>query len=489
MKKATHRLLSLCLLLLLGVLTCALTCTMTACGSALRLHLLRGEEQALYLFQAVNENAAKATSATVEQTLYLKLRLNGIDYEQTTSATVTDIGQGEDRISITRIRREISAGDSHTVTYNDSGYVDGMMFSYYGEGDIETKIKSVATAAQFDDFNAEQKEDDPEIAVGEGYANAMSCQKNSDGTWTAAFEEFTETGMASFWEMLAGVESMVTAEHALADVRMTCTADKALNLTSLSIEYIFEENPETENPVPVVRIDFAYSDWNATSLAEPYDLSDFTEVEDVRYVDRFLGALENRQTAEAGSLTVVNEMSAETGDKSQRQNAVQTVVFDMEDGYRFTAKTLRASYDTIITYRDGLLTSEVRDHESGSLMGRNEEAYTDYEAQSAIQQFMNSEEVRGIDLASATLVSAKNDLYRFDLGESVRKKLDLRYQATYGTSLETFEGYVEATVKDGELVSYDYHYTISFSVAGLPMTVTATTSVTFDTPTEGGSVV
>ena len=489
MRKNKFRAGAIAATLLLTALLSALACTLTSCGGTLRLHFLKGEEQAMYLFSTVNENAARATSCTVEQVLYLKLTLNGVDYEQSTTANVTSFGQGEDMTSVTRITREMTVGGTHTVAHNDYGYIDGMIFSCHREGDAVSKIKSLATAAEYESFTAEQNQDEPEIAVGEDYANTMSCRKNSDGTWTATFEDFTDTGMASFWDMLSGVESMVTAEHAISNVRMTCTADKALNLSSISIEYIFEENPEAESPVPVVRMDFRYSDWDKVSESELYDLSDFTEVDDIRYVERFLDALEDRQTAESGSLTVVNEMTASSGENTQRQNAAQIVAFDNSDGYRFTAKTIRATYDTIVTYRDGTLTSEVRDHKTGSLVNRQEESFRDYEAQTAIQQFMNGEDVSGIDLVSASMVSATKDLYRFNLGESVKNKLNSRYQSTYGRPIDTFDGYVEATIKDGKLESYTYVTTVTLTVGNLPMTVTSSTSVTFDTPVEGGEVV
>jgi hypothetical protein len=489
MKHPKTRALSLCLILIL--LTGVMLPMLTACGGNIRIHLLKGEEQAMYLFQAVNQNAAKATSGTMEQKLYLKLTLDGVDYEQSTTARVSHVSrEGEQSSTITHVTREIRAGDTHTVTYNDYGYLDGMMFSLHREGDAVSRMKSPITATEYEDFNAEQNRDEPEIAVGEELAETMSCQKNPDGGWTATFEDFTEAGLAPFWEMLAGVETAVTAEHTLDNVRLTCTADKHLYMTSLSIQYLFTENLTAQNPVPVVRIDFTYSGWNETE-AEDYDLSDFTEVEDIRYVEQFLDALEDRQTAAAGSFTVVSESEAKIGDETNRQNAAQVVVFDTADGYRFTAKTYRAAYDTIVTYRDGILSSEVRGHDSGELLNRAEDHIEDYEAQASVQRLMNSENLRELDLVSSTIVSASKDLYRFNLGDSVRGAVADHYQSVYGAEIQHFEGYVEATmtVDDGELEGYVYVVTVTVKLGDKAMTVTTRTTVTFDTPTEGGTVV
>jgi hypothetical protein len=65
------------------------------------------------------------------------------------------------------------------------------------------------------------------------------------------------------------------------------------------------------------------------------------------------------------------------------------------------------------------------------------------------------------------------------------------YVSAYGTGIESFEGYVEATmtVDDGELKGYVYVVTVTMKLGDTAMTVTTRTTVTFDTPTEGGTVV
>ncbi len=67
--------------------------------------------------------------------------------------------------------------------------------------------------------------------------------------------------------------------------------------------------------------------------------------------------------------------------------------------------------------------------------------------------------------------------------------VDDHYKSAYGTGIESFDGYVEATMVDGELKSYVYVVTVTVKLGDTLMTVNTRTTVTFDTPTEGGTVV
>ena len=471
------------------ILVVALPLAMTSCSGVTLLNSMKGDAQAMYFFYQVNKKASKADSKTMEQTLYMKVDLGNTDYEQTTTATVTTIGKGKKMTALTQVMSHTLVNKSNTYTYNDYGYADGMMFLYNRELGAESKIKSPMSVKEYERFVAEQNQEGGEIIVGKGYSETMTCTRNEDKTWTATYESFTEEGMIPFYRMLAGVEEMVTVDHPLTDVRMTVTADQDLYLSAISIEYLFEENPEADSAVPEVRIDYKYEGWNNTVLAEPYDLSEFTEVEDVRYVERFLGALQDRETAESGTFEVVTSASVQYGSQRENTDNVQSVTFDSNDGYTFSTKTTRSNYDYTSTYRDGKLTSEVRNHTSGNLVESTTDRIRDYEARALVQQLMNSENLRGLDIVDATLIDRKEGTYRFALGESVRKKLNSQYKSTYGANIDTFDGYVDATVVDGVLKSYVYKVDTTLKINNQTLTISVNMTVTFDKLQENGETV
>jgi hypothetical protein len=245
-------------LAILAVLAIILPLALTSCSSAPLLNIMKGDMKATYFFYAVNKNANKADSVDMEQVLYLNVELENMKYEQTTTASVINIGSGEDMVSLTHVMNDTYVNGSHIVSHHEYGYVDGMMYSCNRESGTRSQIKSPMKAKEYNRFMAEKNMDEPSIAVGKGYSDTMSCVQNEDGTWTATYENFTEIGMKPFFEMLSGVEFMVNEEHTLKNVRMVCNADADLNLTSLSMEFLFEENPDSAYPVPEVRIDYTY---------------------------------------------------------------------------------------------------------------------------------------------------------------------------------------------------------------------------------------
>ena len=476
-------------LLSLVLLVTAVSLTMTSCSKGLLLRTMRGDAKATYFFAVVNENAARADSFTMEQTMLLDMEVNGMDYEQTTVATVTNIGRDEDMSTLTQTVTEVVVNNIRTVSYNDYGYADGVMFLYSREEGSESKLKSPITVEEYEGFIAEQNHGEPGITVGEGYSDTMTCVQNSDKTWTATYENFTEEGMIPFYRMLAGVEYMVTADHTLSDVRLTCTADEKLYLVELTVEYLFEENPEAETEVPEVRIDYRYDGWNHTVLAEPYDVTYFHEVEDVRYVERFLKALRDRETAEAGSFDVKSEATAQYGNRQETEQTNQKVTFNTVDGYRFTLDSTQLGSDIRITYQDGRMTTSVYDSDTGELLETETDRMPDYEAQATVQQLMNNLSIRGLDIVDVKLTDGEKGIYRYDLGSSVRRRLDEQYYGLYGAHLDSFSGYIEATIVDGKLVSYTFDVYCSLELNHQNLSITTRATVTFHEQTEEGEAV
>ena len=482
MKKIKLLLLTLTLTLLLT----ALPITLTSCSPSLRLRMLKGEEQAAYFFGVVNQNAAEATSCTTQQTMLLRMELNGKSYEQITEGTITTIGQGEDMTTLTQSETTVTVGgELPVISRHDYGFADGEMFLYHKADGHESKLRSPITAAEYEHFEEDQRRDDPDITIGEGYCETMSCTQNEDKTWTATYTDFTDEGMRPFLKMLAGVEFAVTADHDLAGVRMTCNADESLSLTALTIEFLFEANPEAESAVPEVRVDYAYRGWNNTVLAEPYDISDFTEVEDVRYVERFLEALSDRETADSGEFDVEASSTLSYGEKSETDKASQKVSFSTKDGYHFTLDSAQNGYNIHINFRDGIMNTTVYDPESGQKVSDSSDKISNFEARASVQQLMNSNGIRGLDMAGAELVDEERGIYRFALGESVRDMFSERY----GAEAEGFTGTIEATIVDGALLSYIYDVTADFNVFGQTVTASSRLTVTFRELTEGGETI
>jgi hypothetical protein len=102
---------------------------------------------------------------------------------------------------------------------------------------------------------------------------------------------------------------------------------------------------------------------------------------------------------------------------------------------------------------------------------------------------MNSEQIGGIDLADVQVKDAEKGIYRFALSEAVGTGLAEVWEAALNGKQTDFNGYVEATVKDGILTKYKYHVFCNVKVGKQAVYVNVDMTVTFlDVTEDSGSV-
>ncbi len=473
-------------LLLAAVLLLSVALPLTACSASARLSRMDEPDRAVKLFEFSNEKADTAHSFTMEQTMLMKMDISGTAYEQKGVSNLTVI---EDKDSLTYLEQteiSVTTGGDFTVIYEDNGYADGYMFARYKENADELKVKSPITAEEYSDFRSEMAEDSSiDVEVENGLASVMTCQQNEDKTWKATYEGFSEEGMKPFLEMLDGIEYTVTADHAIRDVRMTWETNEDLYPTRMTIDFIFEKNPKADSEVPTLSITSVYRGWNNTVLTTPYDVSDFAEVSDLRHMERFTSALRDRETDGAGHFTVKNETEVRVpGGQTQEIEIEQEVTYKNRDGMELTLSYEQEGYEYTMTYKDGSLRTIVKEKKSGTKVADETTAMTNSEAQATVSQLMNSEQIGGLDLADVEVKDAEKGIYRFTLSEAVGNSLAEVWEAQLGGEQTNFNGYVEATVRDGVLMGYKYHVFSNVKVGAQAVYINVDMTVTFLDVTE-----
>ena len=128
-------------LLLAAALLLGLALPMTSCSAASRLKRMDEAERAVYFYEVVDRTMNYARSGSFDQIMVLDATLNGVAYKQTTNATVTFLSERNDVTYLEQSKTTVDVVGGGTVIYSDSGYTDGMMFSYTKEGKNETKLK------------------------------------------------------------------------------------------------------------------------------------------------------------------------------------------------------------------------------------------------------------------------------------------------------------------------------------------------------------
>ena len=462
--------------ILTAALLLGLALPLTGCSAASRLKRMDETERAAYFYEVVDRTMNYARSGSFEQTMVLDATLNGVAYKQTTKATVTFISERNDVTYLEQAKTTVDVVGGGTIIYSDSGYTDGMMFSYTKEGKNETKLKSPTTVENYSIFRQFQNASAPLIAVGKGISETMTCKENEDGTWTAVYEGFTEAGMVPFMHMLRGVDYMVTAEHSIADVRMTIHTDAKLYPISYKIEFIFEENAAADSPVPVVTLNNVYHGWNNTTLSGSYDLSDFTEVDDLRAVDVFTDALMERSYQESGAFEVKVVTDAKGGGYDNKVTNKQKVTFSCEDGFRFKYDYDQDGYDYKTSYADGEISVKV--YENGKKVHSVEQEMTDAQARATVAQLMDPESISAQSISDVEIVDAEKGICRFTLSDAFKNNYKEQYEMS-GMTLTAFSGYCEAVLAEGILTEYRYHMEMTLRVEGETVKTTVDMTITF----------
>jgi hypothetical protein len=476
-------------LLTAAMLLTALALPMTSCSEASKLNRMDEAERAVAFYQLIEEKADAATSVSVETKMNLKLDIGDVAYEQANEGVATYVETDGSFTYLEQATTTVWVGGEKTVTYTDEGYSDGMMFSYTKEGKVETKLKSPITAEEYEAFREHQVEDIPEVMVGEGYCTVMTCAEAEDGTWTATYEGFTEEGLKPFLYILRGIETAVNAEHTFKDVRLVCCADAELNPVSMCMEFIFDEKEGAETRVPQITTETYYKGYNNTVLNDAYDLSDFTEVSDLRMVENFLSALQDRETAESGAFTLTTKASAVYSGESNKTTNVQNVTYKNLNGYEFTVTGEEEGYEVTISYKNRVMATTVRDASTGSKVHSESVSMTDFEAQATVQQLMDSESISSLDIVDAKVTDEEKGIYTFTLGNSVKNELSEQYEASYGAPVKSFKGDIKATVVEGKLMAYTYHVYTTVELNGSVMTITVDMTVAFSDLVEDGESV
>ena len=473
--------------LLAAALLLGLALPMTSCSAAARLSRMKDEaERAYYFYEITERNMDYARSFTFDQTMVMDATINGVAYKQTTEATVTLISERNDVTYLEQTKTTVDVVGGGTVIYSDSGYVDGMMFSYSKEGNNETKLKSPLEATDYAAFRSYLNGDAPLVVVADGVCETVTCKENEDGTWTATYEGFTDEGMIPFLYMLRGVDYMLTSEYHIADVRMTMTADEKLYLTSMKMEFIFEAKGKTDSPAPVVTMENLYSGWNETTLAEAYDLSDFTEVDDLRAVDVFTDALLARGYESSGSFEVDVVSTAKGGGYDNTQKNHESVSFSEEGGYRFSYDYNADGYDYKISYSNGSLS--VRVYEDGEKVHSEVDEMTDADARATVAQLMDPENISAQSISDVEIMDAEAGVVRFTLSDAFENAYKEEYEMM-GISLTAFKGYCEATLAEGILTEYRYHMEMTLRIDGETVKSTVDMTITFEAAEQGAETV
>ena len=475
--------------LTVAVLLSALTLPLTSCAGlkdSFMLKVLKGEAKAEYLMELSDKKMDEADSYKMEQNTFIKFELDNVLMEQKNTLTLTCVDDGETYFREEKNKSEMWVGDAEkTVWYRDVGYSDGMMFTQYQTDSEKNRLKSPISAEDFQAWLEQRTDDVPEPSVTEDTCKTITCMQSEDGAWTITCEDFTEEGLEPFRYLIREMEQAFTEEYDITDVHMTATLDKDFYPASIAMEYEFTEKDNATARMPELSVKATYGSWNSVTEEEAVrKLGAYDEVEDIRLIEEFLAALSDRKSAQSGSFTATTVGGGSYDGKEYRSELTQEVTFESGDDYTFTLDFAQEGSIYDIDYKNGKLTTRVKDQGSGSLKDTKTEELSRGTAQLTVNQLMDPETYSGIDFDSVTCLDAEEGKYRLGLSSAAFEQLKEELKEAYGGSAKKFEGYVDVTIVDGKLMSHASHVEVTLSVSvgfnvELKMNITGDTTVTF----------
>ena len=484
-QKGNHVMKKIITLLLAVSILLTLALSMTSCSTAARLSRMEESERAYYFYAVIDRNMGYAYSGTYDQKMTLDTTISGVAYKQTTEATVTFESSYKGLTLLETSKTTVDTVGGGTVIYTDTGYVDGMMFSHTKEGGNETKLKSPVALEDYSAYNQYRNEKAPEIDVSTDSAKTVTCQMNEDKTWTATYEGFTAQGLVPFLHMLRGIDYYLTAEHEITDVRMTIHADADLYPTDMKIEFIFSAKPDATSKTPVVTLENTYRGWNSTT-PEAYDISDFTEVDDLRAVDVFLDAILEKEYEKSGNVDMTVTSTTHGGGYNGTDTSKQYLTFNHTDGFTFDLSYEAEGYEYKMGYADGNFRVRVYDAKTDRLVDNTSEPMTEADARATVSQLMDPEGFTYRSFSGVEIVDAEAGICRFALSDAVKSVYKSEYEAM-GLSLKEFSGYCEATLKDGVLTDYRIHVEMNLRMPGESIQIIVDMAFAFTTSVNSGA--
>ena len=474
------------LVLVLSMLL-ALTLPMTSCSTAARLSRMEETKRAYYFYAVTDRNMSYASSGMFDKKMTLDATINGVAYKQTSESTVTFVSDRNSLNLLEKAKTTVDTVGGGTVIYTDTGYLDGMIFLHTKEGGNETSLKSAVSLEDYGAYNQYMNGKSPAIDVSADSVKTVTCKMNDDETWTATYEDFTPAGLVPFLYMLWGIDYYVTAEYEIVDVRMTVNADAKLYPTNTKIEFIFSENPEATSDAPVIVLENTYRGWDNVTM-ESYDISSFTEVDDLRALNIFLDALLEKGYEDSGIMETTMTSTARGIGYNSTETNKQRLTFNNTNGFAFDLSYDKDGYKYKMAYDDGDLSVRIYDAKSDRLVDSSTEAMPEADARATVAQLIDPEGLTIRSISDVEVLNSEEGTCKFTLSDAVKNAYKEQYEAM-GLSMKSFEGYCLVTMKDGVLTEYCIHVEMTLWMSGSSFQSTVDMIITFPTAEQGAESV
>lgn len=323
------------ILLVISLVLCAIcSCVDTENETETKLEDMANEqERAFALLERSDKKTDELNSYQVDGTVKMKFPQKGLSIDSTATNISIYTGRGtgdyadysKDDILIKFGRQTLAE------TVIEKGFFGGKMYQKSTEaGEQKQAIYSEISANDYLKFKEKYVYDEDLVSSLDFKAEDLSkvtCVKK-DGDWIATFSEFNKYKTAS---MIKAFVSGYEDEFEATDVKIEVTADDQMQIKSINIEFVFEDEDEYE-----LSISSVVSKHNSATLEAP-SIDSYKLVADLRVLDMVVSELSTKKGAGADFTLTLTEAigissSSGTMDVSYKDDASFSYTLKAEQG-------------------------------------------------------------------------------------------------------------------------------------------------------------
>ena len=424
---------------------------------------LDSEQRAYELFAYADRMMSKADSYTARMLYNMSLTVG--DYEIVAegveesivsgmrSEAFSEYSEGTSKVSISSDTSAVS--EMQTVM----GYKDGMYFRKYV---TDSKLQALCSEMTRTEYNDHKKYlGGIEFDFSDDSCVTTTCTYNEDGTWVATYTDFFEEELTQYEKLTEELALLFPEGVKLADIAVEVKVDELFYVESVSVDYVYTGKGVE---LPSFNITVNYSDYNDTEAAD-VDLDEYTEVDDIRVIDKIDDALKAVTDKTNVSFTTQYNQKITVAGESDIIKQKFEGTFENGAGFSFDVTfTADDGSQLIITYSGGkqIVYEVVVDEETGDVLHNELAVYDSYdaEAKSFIDDICDIDLFNSIDICDVEQKnSSKTYILTVDYPDTESYDYILEYAEAEEWAVSTATYTVE--LEGGKIKTFTYDLTLN----------------------------
>ena len=333
-------------------------------------------------------------------------------------------------------------------------FYDGKMFVSTKSEDIDQRFYSEMSAEAFADHLERVSPDlESELLV---QCDAKDFVRNDDKSWKITLSGYSDKALEKISDSLSVSDGILGGE--IKDVNITVFADKKFNITSVSMEFVFDADNADETPKVSAKI--SYSELGEAKAVE-LKASDYKKVDNVAILSEVTKMLSEAREDTDGAADIKTTQNVTINGKNVPIYTQEIALgYGEKEGKFFYNASIKGTGDaaaTEVSYSNGEETTKAPDSAPTKLM-RSEQ-----EARALVTSLLNSAQY---DEKTVTAITKKSDkFYVLDTLVPDEDEFDSLLEGI-GAKYKSSSKAVSVTVKNDKVASIKSHVEVSAVTTG-----------------------